>query len=62
MNKNLTVEEMKKELAQKHNVKEEFLDYIGSNPVPYTKKIVHNFNILDPKHPSYKSTVVVIEG
>ena len=49
-------------VASSHNVAQQFLEYVGMQDERYTVgKIVYLFNIMDPAHSRYKSTVAFIQ-
>jgi hypothetical protein len=49
-------------LALKKNVAPCFFEYIGTQDESKTVgKVLHMFNILDPNHPNFKSTIVHME-
>jgi len=47
------------QLKQYYEIEEQYLEYIGSNDYIYKgyKFTLEHYNIMDPNHPSFKSTV-----
>ena len=49
-------------VARSNNVAQQFLEYVGVQDERHTVgKIIYLFNILDPAHGRYKSTVTFVE-
>ena len=49
-------------LASKHNVNAAFLEFVGIQDERETiGKMIYHFNVMDPQHAKYKSTVVWIQ-
>lgn len=49
-------------VARSNNVAQQFLEYIGTQDERQTVgKIIYLFNIMDPAHGRYKSTVTFVE-
>jgi hypothetical protein len=63
MNDNIIMQEIEigmKEICEEKNVRAQYVDYIGYTDVAFMKgdnAKMYQFNILDPNHPDYKSTV-----
>ena len=51
------IEKYKNEVAKKHNTKTKFLSFVGIGDYRIVGKISIMYNILDPIHKNYKSTV-----
>ena len=50
-------------VAISNNVAQQFLEYVGMQDERHTVgKIIYLFNIMDPAHKRYKSTVAFIES
>ena len=49
-------------VARSNNVAQQFLEYVGVQDERHTVgKIIYHFNIMDPTHGRYKSTVTFVE-
>jgi hypothetical protein len=49
-------------VAKANNVAQQFLEYVGMQDERHTVgKIVYLFNIMDPAHSRYKSTIAFIQ-
>jgi hypothetical protein len=60
MNKTLLVKERRLVLAKELSIAENKLDFIGTiDNSKYNIPTLLYFNVTDPKHPKYKSTVAI---
>jgi hypothetical protein len=49
-------------VARTNNVAQQFLEYVGTQDERQTVgKIIYHFNIMDPAHRHFKSTVAYVE-
>ena len=56
--KKVSLNKMKEILAREEKTKAKFIKFIGKTEEPMINKVQFWFNLMDPDHPRYKSTMM----